>query len=94
MKLIVRSMGRYKGAVALCMSVKLLATLSELMLPYILEHIIDGVAPRGSLPQAVFWGLLMFAAALACRQLNNGWSWFQMDVPSQRTAGGCATPTT
>ena len=70
MKLIVRSMGRYKGAVALCMSVKLLATLSELMLPYILEHIIDGVAPRGSLPQAVFWGLLMFAAALACRQLN------------------------
>ena len=70
MKLIARSMGRYGRAVALCMFIKLLATLSELMLPYILEHIIDGVAPRGDLPLAVFWGLLMFAAALLCRQLN------------------------
>ena len=55
MKLIVRSMGRYKGAVALCMFVKLLATLSELMLPYILEHIIDSVAPGAACPWR-FWG--------------------------------------
>ena len=51
MKLIVRSMGRYKGAVALCMFIKLLATLSELMLPYILEHIIDSVAPGAACPR-------------------------------------------
>ncbi len=70
MRLIARAMGRYKGAVALCVVVKLFATLSELMLPYILEHIIDTVAPRGDLPLAVFWGALMFAAALVCRQLN------------------------
>ena len=91
MKLIVRSMGRYKGAVALCMSVKLLATLSELMLPYILEHIIDGVAPRGSLPQAVFWGLLMFAAALDGLSSN---SRLAASSTWRPTAGGCATPTT
>ena len=42
----------------------------ELLLPYILEYIIDGVAPRGRLGPAVGWGLLMFAAALVCRQLN------------------------
>lgn len=70
MRLIARAMGRYKGAVALCVVIKLFATLSELMLPYILEHIIDTVAPRGDLPLAVFWGALMFAAALVCRQLN------------------------
>lgn len=70
MGLIFRSMGRYKRAVAVCIIVKLLGTLSELMLPYILEYIIDDVAPLGSLPMAVLWGLLMFAAALVCRQLN------------------------
>lgn len=70
MGLIVRAMGRYKGAVALCVFIKLLATLSELLLPYILEHIIDDVAPRGDLPLALLWGALMFAAALVCRQLN------------------------
>lgn len=70
MHLIARAMGRYRRAVALCVFIKLFATLSELMLPYILEHIIDNVAPRGDLPLAVFWGALMFAAALLCRQLN------------------------
>lgn len=70
MSLIGRAMGRYKGAVALCVFIKLLATFSELLLPYILEHIIDDVAPMGSLPLALFWGAVMFAAALVCRQLN------------------------
>ena len=28
------------------------------------------ISPRGDLPLAVFWGALMFAAALVCRQLN------------------------
>ena len=63
-------MGRYKKAVAVCIFIKLLATLSELMLPYILEHIIDDVAPLGDLPLALCWGALMFAAAIVCRQLN------------------------
>lgn len=70
MGLIVRAMGRYKRAVALCVFVKLLATFSELLLPCILEHIIDDAAPRGSLALVLFWGAVMFAAALVCRQLN------------------------
>ncbi len=70
MRLIFRAMGRYRAAVAACIFIKLLGTLSELLLPYILEYIIDGVAPRGRLGPAVGWGLLMFAAALVCRQLN------------------------
>lgn len=70
MGLIFRSMGRYSKAVALSICIKLLATVSELMLPYILEHIIDDVAPLGNLQAAVLWGLLMFGAAVVCRQLN------------------------
>ena len=63
-------MGRYKRAVAVCIIIKLFGTLSELLLPYILEHMIDKVAPLGDLRLAVLWGLLMFAAAVVCRQLN------------------------
>ena len=77
MRLIARAMGRYKQSVALCIFIKLIGTISELMLPYILEHIIDNVAPLGQLGPAILWGLLMFAAALVCRQLNvtaNRWA--------------------
>lgn len=70
MRLIFRSIGRYKRAVAICIIIKLFGTISELLLPYILEHIIDDVAPLGNLPMAIIWGLLMFAAAIICRQLN------------------------
>ena len=41
MKLIFRYLGRYKKWVALAIFVKLLATLMELSLPYIFEHILD-----------------------------------------------------
>ena len=70
MRLIFRAMGRYGRAVAACMFIKLLGTLSELLLPYILEYLIDEIAPRGDLMLAGGWGLLMFAAAVLCRQLN------------------------
>ena len=70
MRLLFRAMGHYKKAVAACIVIKLFATLSELLLPYILEHMIDKVAPLGDLRLAVLWGLLMFAAAVVCRQLN------------------------
>ena len=70
MRLIARAMGRYKRAVTVCIFIKLIGTLCELLLPYILEHIIDDIAPLGNLRLAVLWGLLMFAAAVLCRQLN------------------------
>ena len=70
MKLIFRSLGRYWRAVVLTIFLKLLGTLSELTLPYILEHIIDKVVPAGELSQVLLWGGLMFAAALITRQWN------------------------
>ena len=70
MRMLFRYMRPYRASVALCISVKLLATICELLLPYILEHIIDNVAPLGELPKVLLWGALMFVAAIACRQFN------------------------
>lgn len=41
---------------ALSIFIKLLGTVAELMLPYILEHIIDHVVPAGKLAQVLGWG--------------------------------------
>jgi len=46
------------------LTVKVLATLLELMLPYILSHILDVVVPRHSVWQILLWGGAMLLAAL------------------------------
>lgn len=55
MKLIARYLGKYRKLVALSIFIKLLGTVAELMLPYILEHIIDHVVPAGKLAQVLGW---------------------------------------
>ena len=70
MKLIFRSMGRYGGSIFIAVFLKLIGTLSELAIPYILEHIIDYVVPSGQLKSVILWGCLMFAAAIVTRMLN------------------------
>ncbi len=69
-KLIFRYMKRYAGRIACGMSIKFLATLSELMLPYILEHLIDTVVPMGRPSRILLWGLLMILTAVITRGLN------------------------
>ena len=70
MKLIFRSLARYRWPVALAIFIKLTATMFELLLPYILEHMIDDVVPTKRLGLVIFWGCTMFVAALFCRQAN------------------------
>ncbi|NLD83035.1 MAG: ABC transporter ATP-binding protein [Clostridiales bacterium] len=70
MKFIFRSIARYKWAIALAIFLKLLGTMFELLLPYILEHMVDHVVPSGQLGPVIFWGLMMFVAAVLCRQFN------------------------
>ncbi|MBE6555787.1 MAG: ABC transporter ATP-binding protein [Ruminococcaceae bacterium] len=49
------------------MTVKVLATLFELALPYILSHILDRVVPTGEMAYIFGWGAAMIVAALlAC----------------------------
>lgn len=70
MKLIFRSIKKYKWAIALAIFLKLVGTMAELTLPYILEHMIDDIVPLGDLKQVILWGALMFVAAVLCRQFN------------------------
>ncbi len=70
MKLILRSMGKYKWPIILAIFVKLIGTMTELTLPYILEYMIDHVVPAGKMADVILWGILMFVAAVLCRQFN------------------------
>ena len=70
MSLVFNAMGKYRRTIALAVFLKLLGTLAELSIPYILEHIIDDVVPGGVLRQVILWGAMMFAAAIVTRTLN------------------------
>ncbi|MBR3642578.1 MAG: ABC transporter ATP-binding protein, partial [Parasporobacterium sp.] len=70
MKFIFSYMSRYKAAIFLAIFIKLIGTMSELLLPYILEHMIDKVVPSGDMPSVIRWGLLMFGAAVMCWIFN------------------------
>ncbi len=59
--------GWYLGFIVL---VKLAGSLLELLLPYVLEYMVDEVAPVGDAWRAVAWGIVMIVLALACRWLN------------------------
>ena len=52
------------------MTIKLLGSFGELLLPYVLQHLIDDVVPTKDMTQAVFWGLMMIALAVMVRQFN------------------------
>lgn len=70
MKLIFRYMRRYLRPIGKSVGLKFIATITELMLPYILEHLIDEVVPLGQLPRIFLWGGMMIAAAWLARALN------------------------
>ena len=48
MKMIFRYMRPYWRMILFGVAIKLLAAMTELMVPYILEHLIDEVAPGGT----------------------------------------------
>ncbi len=70
MKLIFRYMRPFAKGIAVGMFIKLLGTMTELLLPYILEHIIDVSVPARDLASILTWGILMIATAVITRALN------------------------
>ena len=70
MKMIFRYLRVYWGSITLVMGLKLTAAFAELMLPYILEHMIDVVVPEGNINSIFLWGLLMVLSAVVTWQLN------------------------
>lgn len=70
MKLMIRYLKPLFGSVCIVLLIKMLATLVELFLPYIMSHILDNVVPRADLWQILWWGLLMILCALAAFWFN------------------------
>ena len=63
MKLIFRYLAPLKRSIAFGLSIKVLATLLELALPYILSYILDSVVPEGAILPILAWGGAMVLCA-------------------------------
>ncbi len=70
MKFIGSYLKKYRRLIAITLLIKFLGTLCELTLPYILEHMIDEIAPSKNVKLALLWGGLMVFMAVATRFLN------------------------
>ena len=70
MKLLFHYMRRHLRRIGLGMTVKVAAAFLELLIPYVLEYIIDRLAPRGQAGPVVGWGLVMAGLAWAVRWGN------------------------
>ena len=56
--------------IALGMFIKLSGTVGELMLPYVLEHLVDDVAPEQNVKLILVWGAVMLLLVILVRQAN------------------------
>ena len=70
MQFIFRYMRKYRRMIAFGVFIKFLATLSELLIPYVLEYIIDYAAPSKNLRIVLLSGTAMLLLALTVRFLN------------------------
>ena len=65
MKLLLEYLKPHKRFITLALIIKTFGTLIELVIPYILSHILDNVVPMGLVRNIVFWGACMVACAAA-----------------------------
>ena len=70
MKLIIRYISRFKWLMLWGLFIKILGTLMDLVLPYILAHIIDDVVPRGNQNAIFIWGAIMIFCSVAALLWN------------------------
>ncbi|MCI9571770.1 MAG: ABC transporter ATP-binding protein [Lachnospiraceae bacterium] len=70
MRFIFSYLKKYRGMIVTAMTIKSIAALGELMLPYVLEHMVDDVVPRQSRALIFGWGAVMIALAVFVRQTN------------------------
>lgn len=56
--------------ITLTMLIKLAASCAELLLPYVLQHLIDEIVPTKKILSVLLWGFLMILIALIGRSLN------------------------
>ena len=61
---------KYVKRITGVMGIKLAGTVLELMIPYVMEHLIDHVVPTKQMVSVVLWGIAMVLLALGVRFLN------------------------
>ena len=72
MKFIWSYMKKHIWAIILVIFVKFAATALELLLPYILEYMIDDIAPQKDIRLILLWGAVMIVLAIVVRFLSVG----------------------
>lgn len=70
MKFIFSYLKKYVNLISIVLFVKFLGSFGELLLPYVLEHMIDEVVPSQNMKHVVFWGITMLVLAFLVRQFN------------------------
>ena len=67
MKIMLKYLKPFRRRMSVGLSIKIFGTLVELLLPYILSHILEKVVVREDVRGIIFWGLLMIlCAGVAC----------------------------
>ena len=64
MKTVLKYLRPFWGRMCLGLGIKVVGTIMDLILPYILAHIIDEVVPTKELKPVLFWGALMVLCAI------------------------------
>ena len=70
MKFLWKYLRKYKWMILGGMGLKLAGTMVELLIPYVMEHLLDDVVPRQELAPVLFWGVVMILLACMVRLLN------------------------
>lgn len=70
MKFIFSYLKKYRAMIAVVMTVKMSGTVGELMLPYVLEHLVDDVVPLKRMGLIFMWGGVMILLTVFVRQAN------------------------
>ncbi len=70
MRFIFSYLKKYRVVMGITVLIKLSAAIAELLLPYVLEHLVDDVAPMKNVQKIVFWGFVMLGLVIFARQAN------------------------
>lgn len=70
MKCIFKYLKVYLPIIIFTVTVKVIGTTIEFLIPYVLEHLLDDVAPTGDLKMVLVWGAIMISIAILVRALN------------------------
>ena len=70
MRFLWKYLRQYVPRISGVMGIKMSGTALELMIPYVMEHLIDHVVPTREIHSVLLWGAAMIALALCVRFLN------------------------